>query len=99
MTEMNAIVGKLPGDKICVEAEETKLKGYSKFRFFCFKLDRNWVVCEWTSGRQVSEGINTTLANAKKAARQYISKNIEGNLEKMQRVIVAAIKDTGKLND
>jgi hypothetical protein len=70
-----------------VEAEETKLKGYSKFRFFCFKTGKYWFICEWLSGRQVSGGSCTTLAEAKKTAREYLEENTEGDMQKLKDAI------------
>lgn len=96
---LTAIIGDLPGTKITIPAEETKLKGYSKFRFFCFKDGKYWHVCEWTTGREVSDGFSTTLAAAKKSAREVIAEKTDRDLNKLQEAIDAAIKDTGALNE
>lgn len=91
--ELTAFVNK-KATRITVEGEETKLKGYSKFRFFCFKLNKLWYICEWSSGRQVSGDFETTLATAKKSARAYIAENTDGDQSKIQE----AIKHHGIVN-
>jgi hypothetical protein len=83
---LTAFIGK-EVIKMSVQAKETKLKGYSKFRFFCFKAGKHWHICEWTSGREVSTGFNTTLATAKKSAREYLLRNSNGDMSVIENAI------------
>jgi len=53
-----------------VEGKFTKLKGYSKFTFFSYKMDRIWYIREFSTGREV--GSSNTELNAKKEAKIYL---------------------------
>lgn len=53
-----------------VEGKFTKLKGYSKFIFFSYKIDKTWSIREFSTGREV--GSSNTEVNAKKEAKTYL---------------------------
>jgi hypothetical protein len=93
-TELRAFIGK-HAIEVAAKAQETKLKGYSKFLFFAFKAGKFWHVCEWTTGREVSTGFNKTLADAKKSARQYLDEHSERDMTKIE----AAIATKGIVNE
>lgn len=56
--------------EVTVKGDFTKLKGYSKLKIYCHKLNRTWYIREFYSGREL--GSATTQANAKKDARSYL---------------------------
>ncbi len=53
-----------------VDGQLTKLKGYSKLKFFSYKIGKYWSIREFYTGREVGEGL--TEAKAKQDARKYL---------------------------
>lgn len=66
----------------------TKLKGYSKLKFFSHKVNKTWYIREFHTGRRLGNG--TTEARAKRASRVYLkeysNKQIEGQIESLEQI-------------
>lgn len=73
--------------KVEVEAEKTKIKGYSGFDFFIFKhvTIKKWFVCEYLTGLVI--GQDKLKAEAKKAARIKLNEEVNKDKVKLQNII------------
>ncbi len=76
MPKFNANI-KMIGSTV-VEGKLTKLKGYSKQKFFIYKMDKYWSLREFYTGREV--GYGTTEAGAKQAARKYLAEYLHDQI-------------------
>ncbi len=62
-----------------VEGKFTKLKGYSKFTFFSYKMGKIWYIREFSTGREV--GSSNTELNAKKDAKSYLKEYLHAQIQ------------------
>jgi len=62
-----------------VEGKFTKLKGYSKFKFFSYKIGKIWYIREFKTGRRLGDG--NTEANAKKASKNYLKEYLHEQIQ------------------
>jgi len=71
-----------------VDGKFTKLKGYSKFKFFIYKIGKYWSVREFYTGRELGEGTTETLAKkaAKKYLEQYLHDQIKNQIESIEYI-------------
>ena len=70
-----------------VEGGMTKLKGYSKFKFFMHKRDRLWHVREFFTGQRLSS--ESSMVAAKRSARGYLDKETKTSGKNLDAVIKA----------
>jgi len=61
-----------------VEGKLTKLKGYSKQKFFIYKMDKYWSLREFYTGREV--GYGTTETGARQAAHKYLAEYLHDQI-------------------
>jgi len=89
MTKFNADIKMLGVTK--VEGKLTKLKGYSKLKFFIYKIDKYWSIREFYTGREV--GYGTTETSAKQAARKYLEEYLHDQIDSQVESIEHINKD------
>ena len=76
MSKFNAMIKDIGISE--VEGEFTKLKGYSKLKFFSHKINKTWHIREFSTGRRLGSG--TTEVSAKKASRMYLKEYLNDQI-------------------
>jgi hypothetical protein len=68
-----------------VKGKFTKLKGYSKLKFFSHKENGYWYIREYSTGKRVGKG--TTEIGAKQNARAYLKEYLHNQIEEQIEAI------------